>query len=98
MIAIGRWTGFSIAGKSPPEKKRSLFERWARATLAQESGSFDWVYFVCLAESLLVPAGALAAELRTLHDLICDVGKDEEIARRVQKLLGSPASQFAPTS
>jgi hypothetical protein len=81
MIDIGPWTGFSLEGESSPEKKRALFEAWAKEALTQ-SGPYDWIHFVCLAQCLLRPPG-----MRVFHDLICQVGKDGEIAARVKKML-----------
>jgi hypothetical protein len=81
MIKIGPWSGFSLEGESSPATRRALFDEWANEALTQ-GGPYDWIHFVCLAQCLLQPPG-----MRVFHDLICQVGKDEEIAARVKKIL-----------
>ncbi len=99
MIRIGRFSGFSLDGETTAENKRALFEKWGRAALKQ-TGSYDWIHFVCLAECCLLPGGDLGREMSAFHELICGVGSDQKIAARVEKILGWPrlTAQFAGDS
>lgn len=79
-----------------PRTKLEHLSRWIEETKAAAAGqgprdsSWMWIVLLFRIEALLDPGGSLRTELDALFGLACALGKDEELARRLQALPGRP--------